>query len=489
MMNNKRLLPLFVCLLAWMIAPAQGLRHSVCVVYPEYSQADSMQMAVYARQIGRMNRVSDARALTAYTEGTFGSGVLVKTDAEGELLKKYVLTNRHVVGYAATARLVFMLHEGTIELPHCEVIGTSPTADLALIRIPDTLSALVPLAISSLPISEGEDIAAAGFPRLNNDPSWQLTRGTVSNSALRIDGNSVSFVQHTAPIDPGSSGGPLLRKQNGVYEVVGINTLKAFYRDRVGMAIPSEDIRTFLTTDTASKHDQHTLARLADFPAELLSDLYRSLPDTTQQRLRQQETILPLDIVDAVVAAAGGTDNLSASIEQAQKQVDKRENGFAIEAYEHSNRLFVEYDYLVPFEHSASLIYQYSSTYGVYGASFSYNNLPPVECPDVACYAFSGGFQVGAQLPMRLRKNQYLTPSLIFGLNVGMIHGTGTSVFWQIPLHLMFDYQYEWNKVGIVVGAGYAVREVVSPVGLQHPNFFGMAYFMHGPAIRLGLAF
>ena len=76
----KRILYLAALLLCvWMPASAQGLRHSVCIVEPEYSEADKSLMGDYALYTARAGMRSASRALSAYkNEGTFGSGVVIE---------------------------------------------------------------------------------------------------------------------------------------------------------------------------------------------------------------------------------------------------------------------------------------------------------------------------------------------------------------------------------------------------------------------------
>jgi serine protease Do len=57
------------------------------------------------------------------------------------------------------------------------------------------------------------------------------------------------FIQHTAQVDPGNSGGPLLVVQGnaaGGYAVAGINTLRAAYRQAANYAIPVSTAQTFI---------------------------------------------------------------------------------------------------------------------------------------------------------------------------------------------------------------------------------------------------
>jgi serine protease Do len=72
-------------------------------------------------------------------------------------------------------------------------------------------------------------------------PSYQTTRGYVSNESFRLDDASrpLVYVQHTAPIDPGSSGGPLTDDKGNV---LGVNTLKVTNREAVALAVPAESV-------------------------------------------------------------------------------------------------------------------------------------------------------------------------------------------------------------------------------------------------------
>jgi serine protease Do len=66
-------------------------------------------------------------------------------------------------------------------------------------------------------------------------------RGFVSNErfSLEEDGDE-SYIQHTAPIDPGSSGGPLTTPEG---KLLGVNTLKIRGRENVGLAVPASVVK------------------------------------------------------------------------------------------------------------------------------------------------------------------------------------------------------------------------------------------------------
>jgi len=86
--------------------------------------------------------------------------------------------------------------------------------------------------------SDQQPVVASGYPAIGSEPSYQVTRGYVSNEhfVLTRAGQVQSYIQHTAPIDSGSSGGPLTSEQG---KLLGVNTLKVRGRENVGLAIPA----------------------------------------------------------------------------------------------------------------------------------------------------------------------------------------------------------------------------------------------------------
>ena len=158
---------------------------------------------------------------------------------------------------------------------------------------------MIALPLYAGEIEEDLSIAAAGFPELANKPSWQLTRGSISNARVDVDSHERAsrIIQHTASIDPGSSGGPLLLKNaEGKYEILGINTWKAFYREGVGLAIGKEDVQAFIATLGASKTDaSNEMEPLRALSGEDWLYVFRQLPDSVQKDIRDMDWHLPLD--------------------------------------------------------------------------------------------------------------------------------------------------------------------------------------------------
>ena len=399
---------------------AQGLRHSVCVVYPEFSQEDSVLLTQYALILAREGRTAEARQMTGRAHGSFGSGVLIDS---------CVMTNWHVIRYARTARLVFHLHERTITLEHCPIISASADMDLAAIAMPKGYEELVPLPLSEQQAAEDEDIVAAGFPGLQNKPSWQMTRGSVSNAYLTLPDEKRTFIQHTAAIDPGSSGGPLLHKKDGKYEVLGLNTLKAFTRDRVGIAVPVNDVKTFMAS--------------------------LSTPDTTDFAM--------------IESIQGEIDKYNA-----KKKAELSKPGIERELRDDWVISITE-DYMFSYnEHVLSLNADfYSSLYMLAGVTLS--------APLTPRTGFVGGFRFGGFVPVRLNEHNFLVPQISVAAQMGLYFPKNGPLI-MTPIRAGVDYRYEFEKTTLVLGVDYVFR----PTGSMGDT--GVFSFRHGISAHIGIA-
>lgn len=286
----KRLFLLLVLALPLLVT-AQDLRESVCVVRGEYTDAEKAILGDFSLWFSRAHFIYESRTLAVYQKGTFGSGTVIEYEGQ-----RYVLTNRHVVGYAGEVSLEFHLRTGLLKYAHCPVATVSHEYDLALILLPDSCRQPA-LALLSGELDEGQDIVAAGYPGLDNKPSWQLSKGAISNAALFIDNQVHPLVQHTASIDPGSSGGPLLMKQGDVYVITGVNTLKASYRDNVGLAISAADIRTFLQDVDSPRLADYDLLHHLSVDGKQWADMVNDLSVECFDSLRSMTSEMPLDVV------------------------------------------------------------------------------------------------------------------------------------------------------------------------------------------------
>ena len=154
-----------------------------------------------------------------------GSGVVITPDG-------YVLTNSHVVQHAQHLRILLM-DGGEVA---AERVGADPPTDLALLRA--QTNDLPYAKFADLPqIKPGQLVVALGNP-LGYQSS--VTAGIVSalGRALRSrDGRLIeNVIQHTAPLNPGNSGGPLLDSRSSI---IGINTAIIAGAQNIGFAIPA----------------------------------------------------------------------------------------------------------------------------------------------------------------------------------------------------------------------------------------------------------
>jgi hypothetical protein len=160
-----------------------------------------------------------------------GTGFVIQTAGNFA----YVVTNDHVVNGATD---ITLSNQTSGSLPALSV-QEDTADDLAVIKIAQPSPPLPALTWgNSDNVQLGENVVAIGFALgLKGEPT--VSSGIVS--ALHRDvGQRWLYLQHTAPINHGNSGGPLL-DLNG--SVVGVNTLLDENAQSVYFAIPSSNAK------------------------------------------------------------------------------------------------------------------------------------------------------------------------------------------------------------------------------------------------------
>jgi S1-C subfamily serine protease len=167
-----------------------------------------------------------------------GSGFFI--DAEG-----YIITTAHTV---ENARLIW------IKMPlfgakplFADVVGICPERDVALLKLrPEILESMGEYA-TKLPhlmmgnsdaVNHTDKILVLGYPMGQNN--IKSSTGVISG---RESGIGRTFFQITAPVNPGSSGGPVFNEQG---HVIGITVSMMINAQNIGYAIPINDIAMVL---------------------------------------------------------------------------------------------------------------------------------------------------------------------------------------------------------------------------------------------------
>lgn len=240
--------------------------------------ADPAAATVMIRVVGEITAAlgPDARAWRPTTEVrdvqfATGSGFLISRDG-------YVVTNSHVirgghhevrvdgqvVEITLAVRAIYVVVPGggddvSEQVLEASIVANDPAVDLALLHVAAVDLPVAPLG-DAMALSRGDAVSAYGYPlgdRLaaggpgNRAPPVSASTGTVA--ALREGGTSnlpatVPYVQFTAPVNPGNSGGPLVDRDG---YVVGVVQAKVRQAEGVGLAISVAEVKRFLERNGA----------------------------------------------------------------------------------------------------------------------------------------------------------------------------------------------------------------------------------------------
>ncbi len=187
---------------------------------------DAVGPAVVSIYVGGGEEAARAR-------GGAGSGVVVTPDG-------YLLTNEHVVERVTQARVSFVDGRSVPAV----VAGRDPATDLAVLRAQAGSLPYAQLSAETR-LRAGQLVVAVGNPlgfesTVSAGVVSALGRSLRSRHGRLIEG----VVQHTAALNPGNSGGPLVDARG---RVAGINTAIIATAQGIGFAIPAATARWVLT--------------------------------------------------------------------------------------------------------------------------------------------------------------------------------------------------------------------------------------------------
>jgi S1-C subfamily serine protease len=247
-------------------------------------------------------------AFNARDEATgFGSGFFVSADG-------LIATNYHVIQGAKALKVG---REGETTLRPVRTVASDPGHDLALLKVDAGGDRYPALVLASKPPAIGTRVYAIGNPSgLTNTLSEGLVSGLRQTEQR-------SWIQATAAISPGSSGGPLLAEDG---RVVGVNTMALRDAQNLNFAVPADSVRRLIDHPQLAPEDAPTLWQSAASAAAradagtLLAQAYREAAAVRSGQGRvlkliaeQAERLGRLDLCrDAAVRARTGMDQRDA---------------------------------------------------------------------------------------------------------------------------------------------------------------------------------
>ena len=273
-MADKKAAVAMVAIL-FLVAAGQAhadLKEYVGIIRPELNEKTKRMFQDLSDYFKSKGQQGEADYFASWAQGAWHGSGWVLIDEDGS---NYIITNRHVAQQAE--RIDFQLEQpdGSMKsYDNCPILYIDNDVDLAVAQFPEGKKVYDRGFSLNMEIQpDGQEVWSAGFPGLLGQAGWQFSRGDITNSRARvpqlIDPKISHVIQHSASIDPGNSGGPLLLKNPRSplgYDVVGVNTWSIRNRQNTFFSIPSKAVRMILDKAKAArdmKADQEKLkARL-----------------------------------------------------------------------------------------------------------------------------------------------------------------------------------------------------------------------------------
>lgn len=201
-------------------------------------KVDNNKKTLTAQEIAQKARTSTVLLWTLNANGDVvgsGSGFFVSSGK--------IATNYHVIDGATTifARVIEKEKTYVVE----SIAASDKSHDLVILTVPDVTTPTLELADSDK-VEIGENVYAIGNPQ-----GWEGTFSEGIISSIR-EYSTNKWIQITAPVSPGSSGGAVLNNKG---EVIGIATV-AYFRiepklkvnrsQNINFAVPSNYLNTLL---------------------------------------------------------------------------------------------------------------------------------------------------------------------------------------------------------------------------------------------------
>lgn len=209
-----------------------------------FRQVDAKEMSV----LDNVKRIGEGVILVR-TPGGLGSGSIIHPEG-------YAITNAHVIqGEQDITITVFTQQGDSFEkkvFKKVRILASNPFMDLALLKIDeeekgDFEFTIVPFGDSDR-VKTGESVFAIGNP-MGYDRT--VSEGIVSITNRASQG--LTYVQTTAAVNPGNSGGPLFNLKG---EMIGVTSFIRINSEGLNFAIPVYRVKEFLVNRDAFAYDK-----------------------------------------------------------------------------------------------------------------------------------------------------------------------------------------------------------------------------------------
>lgn len=204
-----------------------------------------------------------------------GSGFFISTDGE-------ILTNFHVVEDAYVIKVKIPSSNGTKEYAVTNILAYDTERDLVILKI--NKKDCVPLEFSDEAVNSGDVVYAIGSSLGLTDT---FSSGIISSASRELNGYKYTFIQTTAPISSGNSGGPLVDRFG---QVIGINTLASTNGQNLNFSIPISRVNE-LTRQTITVSSFFSLTGTKYYPGEHYVKENDTANKDTIQKLENCDTV------------------------------------------------------------------------------------------------------------------------------------------------------------------------------------------------------
>ncbi len=180
------------------------------------------------------------------TPGGQGSGFVVSPEG-------YCVTNYHVIANETRIKVtVFSKTDRGYQQKHykkVKIVALNPFADLALLKIEAPKEKFRYAYLGNMAeLEAGQEVFAIGNPL---GLTRTVSQGIISTPNRNFQGQL--YVQTTAAISPGNSGGPLFNLKG---EVIGVTSRGYIYLGGLNFAIPVDVVKRFIANRDAFAYDE-----------------------------------------------------------------------------------------------------------------------------------------------------------------------------------------------------------------------------------------